>query len=55
MKLGVFVAASIGAERADWLKKEWQVQDAYFAADKIVLSDPSVRNVLYYKLYLLLI
>ena len=46
MKLGIYFAASISAERAanNWLKKEWEVQDAYFAGDDIVLSDPTVRK-----------
>ena len=44
MKLGIFFAASISAERNNWQKKEWQVQDAYFAGDDIVLSDPTVRK-----------
>ena len=45
MKLGVFFAASIGAEKADWLKTEWEVQNAYFAGDEVVLSDPTARKV----------
>ena len=44
MKLGIFFAASISAERNNWQKKEWEVQDAYFAGDDIVLSDPTVRK-----------
>ena len=44
MKLGIFFAASISAERSNWQKKEWEVQDAYFAGDDIVLSDPTVRK-----------
>ena len=44
MKLGIYFAASISAERNNWQKKEWEVQDAYFAGDDIVLSDPTVRK-----------
>lgn len=28
-----------------WQKKEWEVQDAYFADEEIVLSDPKTRKV----------
>ena len=46
MKLGVYFATVISAEKTgnNWLKKEWEVQDAYFAGDEIVLSDPTVRK-----------
>lgn len=46
MKLGIYFATVIGAEKTgnNWLKKEWEVQDAYFAGDEIVLSDPTVRK-----------
>ena len=46
MKLGIYFATIIGAEKTgnNWLKKEWEVQDAYFAGDEIVLSDPTVRK-----------
>ena len=46
MKLGIYFATIIGAEKtgSNWLKKEWEVQDAYFAGDEIVLSDPTVRK-----------
>ena len=46
MKLGIYFATIIGAEKtgSNWLKKESEVQDAYFAGDEIVLSDPTVRK-----------
>ena len=45
MKLFVatFVAATVVAEKT-WLTKEWQVQDAYFANEKITLHDPKARS-----------
>ena len=47
MKLGIYFATVIGAEKTgnNWLKKEWEVQDAYFADEEIVLSDPKTRKV----------
>ena len=44
MKLAVLVAASARAKNSSWLKKEWEVQDAYFADEEIILSDPSIRD-----------
>ena len=46
MKLGIYFATVISAEKTgnNWLKKEWEVQDAYFAGDEIFLSDPTVRK-----------
>ena len=44
MKLSIFVAAAVTAEKSNWLKKEWEVQDAYFAGEDIVLSDPKARS-----------
>ena len=46
MKLGIYFATVISAEKTgnNWLKKEWEVQDAYFAGDEIVLSDPTARK-----------
>ena len=32
------------ADKPSWLKKEWEVQDAYFAGEEIVLSDPAIRK-----------
>ena len=43
MKLAVLVAGAAQAT-SSWLKKEWEVQDAYFANEEIILSDPSIRN-----------
>ena len=45
MKLAVLVAAAAQAKNSSWLKKEWEVQDAYFAGDEVVLSDPRIRRV----------
>ena len=44
MKLAVLVTAAAQAKSSSWLKKEWEVQDAYFANEEIILSDPSIRN-----------
>ena len=44
MKLAVLVAAAARAKNSSWLKKEWEVQDAYFADEEIILSDPSLRD-----------
>jgi len=44
MKLAVLVAATAQAKASSWLKKEWEVQDAYFANEEIILSDPSIRS-----------
>jgi len=44
MKLAVLVAAAAQAKSSSWLKKEWEVQDAYFADEEIILSDLSVRE-----------
>ena len=41
MKLALSVLAS--TVTAGW--KEWEVQDAYFADEEIVLSDPKTRKV----------
>ena len=45
MKLSIFLAGSITAEKAAFQRKEWEVQDAYFAGDEVVLSDPRIRKV----------
>ena len=48
MKLSVSVlAASTCTVTANqsWQRKEWEVQDAYFADKEIVLSDPKTRKV----------
>ena len=44
MKLAVLVAAVAQAKNSSWLKKEWEVQDAYFADEEIILSDLSVSE-----------
>ena len=44
MKLAVLVAAAAQAKSSSWLKKEWEVQDAYFADEEIILSDLSIRD-----------
>ena len=43
MKLSIAVLAA-NASANSWLKKETQVQDAYFAGDDIVLSNPAIRS-----------
>ena len=43
MKLAVLVAGAAQAT-SSWLKKEWEVQDAYFANEEIILSDPTIRD-----------
>ena len=42
MKLSIILAASVTAEK--FHKKEWEVQDAYFAGEDVVLSDPTIRH-----------
>lgn len=42
MKLSVILAASVTADK--YHKKEWEVQDAYFAGEDVVLSDPAIRS-----------
>ena len=44
MKLFVLGAGVALADKPSWLKKEWEVQDAYFAGEEIVLSDPAIRK-----------
>ena len=44
MKLTLIVAAAAQAKTSSWLKKEWEVQDAYFADEEIILSDPTIRD-----------
>lgn len=43
MKLSVLVSAAAATEK-NWLTKEWQVQDAYFADQEITLQDPKARS-----------
>ena len=43
MKLSVLVSAAVATEKT-WQTKEWQVQDAYFAEEEIVLQDPKIRS-----------
>ena len=45
MKLSILLAGSITAEKAAFQRKEWEVQDAYFAGDEVILSDPKIRKV----------
>ena len=44
MKLFVLGAGVALADKPSWLKKEWEVQDAYFAGEEIILSDPAIRK-----------
>ena len=44
MKLFVLGAGVALANKPSWLKKEWEVQDAYFAGEEIILSDPAIRK-----------
>lgn len=50
MKLSIILAASVTADK--FHKKEWEVQDAYFAGDDVVLSDPAIRKRFYNSGYL---
>ena len=43
MKLSIAVLAA-SASATNWLKRETEVQDAYFAGDDIVLSNPAARS-----------
>ena len=42
MKLSIILASSVTADK--FHKKEWEVQDAYFAGEDVVLSDPAIRQ-----------
>ena len=42
MKLSIILAASVTADK--FHKKEWEVQDAYFAGEDVLLSDPAIRQ-----------
>ena len=44
VKLAFIVAAAAQAKNSSWLKKEWEVQNAYFANEEIILSDPTIRK-----------
>ena len=45
MKFAVLLAAAAETKKnSSWLKKEWEVQNAYFADEEIILSDPAIRN-----------
>ena len=44
MKLFILGASVALAEKPTWLKKEWEVQDAHFADQEIILSDPTIRK-----------
>ena len=44
MKLFILGASVALADKPAWLKKEWEVQDAHFGGDEIVLSDPTIRK-----------
>ena len=44
MKLFLLGASVALADKPAWLKKEWEVQDAHFAGEEIVLSDPTIRK-----------
>jgi hypothetical protein len=46
MKLSIILAASVTADK--FHKKEWDVPDAYFAGDDVMLSDPAIRQRFYY-------
>ena len=43
MKLSLLLIASVTADKG-WQQKEWEVQDAYFAGDEVVLTDSKTRN-----------
>jgi len=42
MKLSIILAATVTADK--FHKKEWEVQDAYFADQEVILSDPAIRS-----------
>lgn len=44
MKLFLLGASVALADKPTWLKKEWEVQDAHFADQEIILSDPAIRS-----------
>ena len=44
MKLFILGASVALADKPTWLKKEWEVQDAHFADQEIILSDPTIRK-----------
>ena len=44
MKLFILGASVALADKPAWLKKEWEVQDAHFADQEIILSDPTIRK-----------
>ena len=44
MKLFILGASLALADKPAWLKKEWEVQDAHFGGEEIVLSDPTIRK-----------
>ena len=52
MKLFVLGAGVALADKPSWLKKEWEVQDAYFAGEEIILSDPAIRKDFHSLFYL---
>ena len=45
MKLSIILAATVTADK--FHKKEWEVQDAYFADQEVILSDPAIRQRFY--------
>ena len=42
MKLSIILAATVTADK--FHKKEWEVQDASFAGEDVLLSDPAIRQ-----------
>ena len=44
MKIFILGASVALADKPAWLKKEWEVQDAHFSGEEIILSDPTIRN-----------
>ena len=43
MKVSLLLSATVTADEG-WQKKEWEVQDAYFAGEEIILGNPTTRK-----------
>ena len=44
MKLTQLALFGLATANKTWQSKEWEVQDAYFAGDEVVLTDSKTRN-----------
>ena len=43
-KFALFGIASTAISAKDWQSKEWEVQNAYFAQEDIILQNPKIRS-----------